>query len=225
MQNEFLMNSGKFFEKSDIQHKFMDSTMQPKSVKKFFDAESCFLINNVPENSILLDAGCGWGRHLSLISKKLSEGVGIDTDKKRIKESKIYLKGKKNIRTFLANIYSIPFSECCFDIVICMNNTFGNLYNHKLALKEMLRVLKDDGTLLISVHSDKMSEEKIDWYKKIGLKNPRLNRNIVITDDGFYSYCFSKDYLKNLFSTFKIKYKIHALTSKSYLCELQKNQK
>lgn len=219
----FSADTGKFYEESNIQHKFADESKQPESLKHFFRAESKFLENNIPKKSFVLDAGCGWGRHLSLISNKISKGIGIDLDKKRILESKKFLKDKKNIKTFHADIYNIPFPESYFDIVICMNNTFGNLMKHELALREMIRVLKIKGKLILSVHSDKMMRDKLDWYKKIGLRNPRFNGKFIFTDEGFYSYCFNIKYLSNLFSQFKnTSFIITNLTTYSYLCTIQK---
>jgi len=218
-------DTGKFYEESNIQHKFADESMQPKSIRDFFKIESKFLEDNIPKKSFVLDAGCGWGRHLSLISDKISRGIGIDLDKKRISESKQFLKDKKNIETLHADIYDIPFPEGYFDIVICMNNTFGNLNKHRLALKEMIRVLKTKGKLILSVHSGNIAKDKLDWYKKIGLKNPRFNGEFILTDEGFYSYCFKENYLSNLFHQFKnISFTIENLTPYSYLCTIQKNQ-
>jgi len=216
-------DTGRFYEKSNILHRFLDEKNQPETLKEFFKAESQFLENNIPENSLILDAGCGWGRHLFLVSNKIKKGIGIDKDKTRISESKQFLKDKKNIETFHADIYKIPFPEDYFDIVICMNNTFGNLKEHKLALKEMIRVLKVKGKLILSVHSDKMSQDKLDWYKKVGLKNPRFNGKFILTNEGFYSYCFKKEYLSALFQEFKnTSFTITNLTPYSYLCIIEK---
>ncbi len=93
---------------------------------------------------LVLDVGCGTGEYAGIVK----EYVGIDSSVKMILEAR-----KKNPGHFLtASAESLPFSENSFDTVICMF-TVLNLCDAKKAAKEMSRVLKAGGCLVLSAAS------------------------------------------------------------------------
>ena len=112
-------------------HKFLQKISQ-KSMKKF------------------LDAGCGNGR-FSILAKSLGFSHknihACDFSKEQVKICK-----KKGFNTTLCDIRDLTFKDNFFDTIICIATLHHILEKREqlLALKELKRALKQNGTLLLS---------------------------------------------------------------------------
>lgn len=97
----------------------------------------------------ILDAGCGVGRELLLLSKAGAEVTGIDITSKMIEFAKTRCAGA-NIRLYVRDMQKSGFPDKSFDIII---SVFSVGYKKDLAalLKEFKRMLKSNGILLIVV--------------------------------------------------------------------------
>jgi ubiquinone/menaquinone biosynthesis C-methylase UbiE len=85
------------------------------------------------------------------------------------------------------------FNDNTFDYVICLGNTFGNFGKDKYKiLKEMKRVAKKNGKIIISVYSEKALPERIEGYKKVVKIKKITKEGTVYTKDGLISEQFSK---------------------------------
>lgn len=113
------------------------------------------------------------------------------------------------------------FKNNTFDYVICMSNTFGNFGKDKLKiLKEMKRVAKPRGKIIISIYSEKALPTRIENYKKTEVKIKRIGKDgTVLTVEGLISEQFSKEKLKNISQKAGLNIKITELNSISYICE------
>lgn len=104
------------------------------------------LVSNL--NIKLLDIGVGYG----FLEKKLEKSnvsiFGIDVSPKSISRVKSLYKGS----FVVASIKAIPFKNNFFDVV-CIPEVLEHLFTIEsdLAMKEVDRVLKSDGKLIISV--------------------------------------------------------------------------
>lgn len=98
------------------------------------------------ERGRILDVGCGNGNLFKLLPDGKYELHGIDFSKNMIDEAK---RTCKNPSTFaVADAESLPFDDDSFDIIVC-NASFHHYTNPNAVLKEMHRVLKVNGKLLI----------------------------------------------------------------------------
>lgn len=95
----------------------------------------------------ILDAGCGTG----LLLKKLTsfgEGIGIDISSEAVKFAKA--RGLRKI--YQASIENIPFKSNTFDVIVCVDVIYHKKVKNDLkALKELYRLLKPQGILIIKV--------------------------------------------------------------------------
>ena len=57
--------------------KFLNPKNQPDEIKEYLERENDFLLKNVIRGSSLVDFGCGFGRHLELLSRRLSYRIYI----------------------------------------------------------------------------------------------------------------------------------------------------
>ena len=101
-------------------------------------------------NKVVLDAACGNG----YISKKMASNAqkvyGVDFNRKFIDLARERHKGIGNLEFSVGNIMGLKFSDSFFDIVLC-NMALINVENLSLAVKELSRVFKNGGSLVISI--------------------------------------------------------------------------
>jgi ubiquinone/menaquinone biosynthesis C-methylase UbiE len=96
----------------------------------------------IKDDDFVLDIGCGTGEQLKLLNK----AVGLDIS---IEMAKI-AKHKTNKPVVVANVEFLPFKNKSFDKAVSF---FGalNHCNLKRALREVNRVLKDDGVFIFTI--------------------------------------------------------------------------
>lgn len=102
-------------------------------------------IKNFDRKLKILDAGCGTGllvKHL----EKFGSVVGVDID-----PHSIYYSRKRKINVVKASINRLPFKENAFDLITSVDVIYHAKVNDKKALKELYRVLKPGGLLVIRV--------------------------------------------------------------------------
>lgn len=196
-------------------------TVAPKKIKEFIKKEDEFLIKTIPKNSTILDVGCGFGRHVKLLAEQGNKIVGIDYNGCMLKKAKEYLKGINNTELYLENAKSIHFKGKEFDFVICMLNTFGDQGKQKnLVLKEMKRVLKPEGKIIISVWSEKALKERIKAYRNVGIKIEKIEGQKIKLKNSHTSEALTEKQLKNLFNKMNLSSKIIKITELGYIAEL-----
>lgn len=98
------------------------------------------------------DIGCASGRQLILIADKIAFGAGTDISQPFIDAAKAEAESKKikNLEFSRAEIELLPYEDGKFDKIIC-GEVIEHVYDKDVALRELLRVLKPSGELIISV--------------------------------------------------------------------------
>lgn len=126
------------------------------------------LDNNIKKGDIVLDLGCGNGRYYDYLKKKEANYVGIDNSEKLIE-----IAGKKHpladFRT--GDALNLPFKDDYFDKIIAVA-VLHHIPSEEFRLrflKEIKRVLKDNGVVIITVWKFHRKKEK-----KILLKHTLL---------------------------------------------------
>jgi 2-polyprenyl-6-hydroxyphenyl methylase/3-demethylubiquinone-9 3-methyltransferase len=174
-------------------------------------------------DSIVLDVGCGWGREIKELAPFCKKIIGIDNDAKEIKIAKSYLKDIPNLELHTQDAKNTSFPDKSFDIIICVGNTFGNLGDDKEAvLREIKRLIKKNGKILISVYSEGAKSKRIKAYESIGLKIKTIKNGKIIFEDGLISEEFSKDELKKIFEKFQLKVRFIDIGKIAVLCVVSK---
>jgi 2-polyprenyl-3-methyl-5-hydroxy-6-metoxy-1,4-benzoquinol methylase len=117
-------------------------------------------------HSLVLDAGCGSGRHLRALAKLSNLNIiGIDKNSSDLNDA---LTGLENMPDALsdnylvsrADIKKLPFASASFDCVIC-SEVLEHIPDHENALKELVRILKPQGDLVVRV--PRYFSENICW--------------------------------------------------------------
>ncbi len=107
------------------------------------------LIDIKPDQSFL-EIGCGSGAASKHIYKKYRvKLVGTDVDENQIKLAKKSIKDLNNITFLVSDSTNLPFKDKSFDIVLSIN-VLHHIYNWMDALKEINRVLKNNGYFVLA---------------------------------------------------------------------------
>lgn len=98
----------------------------------------------------ILDAGCGTG----LLSKKLEkygDVTGLDFSPEALKFAR-----KRRVKTKLGSVTKIPFKASTFDAAVCVDVIYhSSIKDDIAALKELRRVLKNGGMLILRVPANR----------------------------------------------------------------------
>jgi ubiquinone/menaquinone biosynthesis C-methylase UbiE len=100
----------------------------------------------------VLDVGCGTGFHLKWMETNTGKWktlVGCDISEEMLKEAG----AKVSSKLVLANAEQLPFANMNFDTVLCLFTVLNLCENHVKVLKEMCRVLRPKGIMLLGVTS------------------------------------------------------------------------
>ena len=113
---------------------------------------------NVNTGDLVLDIGCGEGRHsIGLHVDRGINAVGMDlsledmeTARSRIKDFSVSDTNKSSCVFASGNIQHLPFKDNLYDAVIC-SEVLEHLESLDSAVSELVRVLKPEGVLAVSV--------------------------------------------------------------------------
>lgn len=99
----------------------------------------------------VLDVGCWWGWVIRYARQKGAKVVGMDCQASRISDAVSFLQSSRDL--CVADALHIPFPSSSFDVAVSIHVLEHILPEHDM-IREIHRVLKPDGVLLISVPND-----------------------------------------------------------------------
>ncbi len=120
------------------------------------------LIDYYAPKGYWLDAGCGMGDLLMRLPNRERVGVDISLEYLKIAE-------QRGLEVELSPVEKMPFHEGTFDLV-----TATDILEHVLdlnrAVKELLRVLKPGGTLIVRTPNEEALSRSSDPYEYVHLR-------------------------------------------------------
>lgn len=149
------------------------------------------------KNTNILDIGCGNGRNMEYEGYNFT---GVDNCYNFTKICK-----DKKLNVILSDMTTLPFEDNTFDYIISIAS-FHHLSNderREQALKEMKRVIKKNGEILLSVWSiDQSHNKKLNFVYGDNFV-PWKDKNNNIVEQRYY-YIFNKNDLNKLISKYFI---------------------
>lgn len=142
---------------------------------------------NIREETVLLDIGCGGGKTIKMLSSIITNGkiYGIDYSEQSVRESirenAQEIEAEK-VHIVQASVTDIPFPNETFNIITAFQTHYfwPDIEN---AMKEVFRVLKQDGEFFIVAET-----YKINYHMKSYKTNESLR--ILLTEVGFGNVAF-----------------------------------
>lgn len=122
----------------------------------FFSPYLHTLDRHVKGKAKVLDVGCGTGKYAAYLASKGCEVIGVDVSKNAVELARKY-HPKQRFEVAFAEL--LPFKNESFDAVYCFD-VLEHVNDPVVALKEMRRVLKKDGTLLFEYETADRSGHK-----------------------------------------------------------------
>jgi len=162
---------------------------------------------------ILLDLGCGTGRHILSLTDSGSWILGIDKDEEFVEAARNKLKAKglvTNADLIVADARFLPFKHALFDAIICMGNVLGDVNVHKkdriAIIQEVIHTMKSEAILIIEfVHRYWQPADLLVWlYRYLATTAKKLLGK-------FSEY---GDYTETIQIHHKVKLTFHAFTTR-----------
>ena len=150
------------------------------------------LLESLPEEGFVLEAGCGLGRWVVFLRRKGVEVFGLDVSRRTLSEARRHA---GDIPLVASDVSVMPFKDEVFSAVL----SFGVVEHLEemlpVAFREMRRVLKKDGLLFLAVPS-------LNPIRRIVVHPYILVRNLVRRMCGvelvFDEYRYSRSEVRDL---------------------------
>lgn len=116
-----------------------------------------YITQFVQRDSFILDCGCGYGQVGKILKYSGYDNfMGFDKNRRKVDVCRAL-----ELKVFVYSIETIPFQASSVDCLICMQ-VFEHLDEvvYKKALREIRRVIKDDGIILLSFPIGKTAVDK-----------------------------------------------------------------
>lgn len=141
------------------------SKYNKKRINRFFNRNYYWILDHLDniENKKILDVGCGPAEFCKILDENFKnlKIFGIDISEKMIEKSKELLPlGNFNV----GDVHELPFEDNSFDYIF-NTSSFHHYEDPLVALNQMYRVLKKDGTLyLLDSIKDSFIFSFMPWY-------------------------------------------------------------
>lgn len=161
----------------------------PIHPKHLIKNKKIWFMNYLNKNQMFLDLGCGTGTDTIAASQKVKTAIGLDISKKSIKTAAQQLeKAKTKNVSFQKHDLNkkLPFDSDTFDVVLA-SDVLEHLERREFALRELRKVLKDKGLLLLVTDNPNTS-----WKKK------QKKHGMFYYADSDHKYEYSKEEILEL---------------------------
>jgi len=155
-----------------------------KKFNKLFDIYKQNFLNYVQpfkenffKNKVILDAGCGVGRHTYWAAKfGAKEVIGIDLSE-AVDSAESNCRELSNVNIIQADIYKLPFKSI-FDFIFSIG-VLHHLPEPENGFRNLLNYLKEDALMLIWVYGRKNNFSNVYIYESLRIITKHINSKIL----------------------------------------------
>ncbi len=177
------------------------SKKHKEAVQKQFtrtaEAFSTFAIRDTPEvlkekvdfakpqsTDVVLDIACGPGAFVLALAPRVKLARGVDLTPEMLRRARTYQAEKQisNAAFVRGDAEQLPFADGAFDLVSCQCS-FHHMPKPQMVLREMVRVAKPEGRLLIIDPLAPESDSKFEIYNRIEqVRDPSHTLTLRLTE-------------------------------------------
>ncbi len=108
-------------------------------------------------NKLVIDFGCGKGRFMKILKKQMKSGLqGVDFC------DKFMTTNSADICITRGSFFDLSFPDNLVDVVYCVEALEHSVVPEN-AIREMIRILKHGGTIIVIDKNKKFNGDKQDW--------------------------------------------------------------
>ncbi|MFX1481558.1 MAG: class I SAM-dependent methyltransferase [Promethearchaeota archaeon] len=173
----------------------------PPRIIQYLKAELDFVKSYLKPSDTVLELGCGYGRILKELQDSSLSVVAVDTSLESLFYGLNRYLDSHRIQLVQMDAKSTAVRNNFFDAVVCIQNGISAFKIDPFVLvRESLRITKPEGKCLFSTYSDKIWEDRLDWFRLqaeeelVGeLDWERTRRGTIVCKDGFVATTFSEN--------------------------------
>lgn len=200
----------------------------PQRVKQYLDAELKYVLDRINPDDMVLELGCGYGRIVTELAKKVRLVVGIDTSISSLEFGRKLLCSLSNCFLIQMNAAQLSFPNSTFDAVVCIQNGMSAFHIEQSHLvRESIRVTKQGGTILFSSYSDKFWKHRLEWFQRqseeglVGeIDFDKTKDGVIICKDGFTASTVGRERFLELTAGLNVDTTIVEADESSIFCEM-----
>jgi ubiquinone/menaquinone biosynthesis C-methylase UbiE len=167
-----------------------------KQFTKTVDAFSKYAVRDTPEvvaekvefarpqpTDVTLDVGCGPGAFVLAMAPRVSFARGIDLTEEMIRQARAFQLERQipNAAFDCGDAEQLPYPDAAFDLVSCQMS-FHHMPKPELALREMARVTKPEGRVVVIDALGPESDAKFELHNQIeNLRDPSHTASLRLT--------------------------------------------
>ena len=200
----------------------------PSRIRQYLKTEVDYVLHKIRTTDIALELGCGYGRIVPQIARKVAWVIGIDTSHASLLLGQEMLCALPNCMLIQMNALHLAFRDHAFDKVICIQNGISAFHvNQRDLIRESIRVTKSGGTVLFSTYSDKFWANRLEWFllqSENGLLGEidleKTQNGVIVCKDGFTATTVRPDQFQSLTQQFDVDTHIVEVDESSLFCEI-----
>ncbi|MFX1415519.1 MAG: class I SAM-dependent methyltransferase [Promethearchaeota archaeon] len=202
----------------------------PPRIVRYLEAELDFVAERIRPFDTVLELGCGYGRALREFSKHAGDVVGIDISNQNLTFGRGRTVEPASAGLLQMDASYLAFDDNVFDVVVCIQNGISAFGIDPLELlRESLRVTRPSGQCLFSSYSNKIWEERLEWFvmqSKEGLVG-EIDWNLtgkgrIVCKDGFAATTFGPRDFREISSKLGVKPYVIEVDDSSVFCCIEK---
>ena len=202
--------------------------LAPERVKQYLRSEIRFVMEKIEPDDLVLELGCGYGRVLDKLAKKVQPVIGIDTSLDSLYMAK---KSNQGASFWLSamNAVNLGFCDQCLDVIVCIQNGISAFnINPEDLIREALRVTRPGGRIFFSSYSERFWPERLNWFRiqvKHGLlgeiDEEATGNGIILCKDGFKATTLGPEEFRALASRVGVSAMITEVDESAIFCEIE----
>ena len=200
----------------------------PERTRRYLEAEIEFVLERMPPSSSVLELGCGYGRVLVELARKVSSVFGIDTSRESLAMARETMPGASGWHLVQMNAVRLGFRCGSFDTVICIQNGLSAFkVDQRRLIEAAVNVTKSGGLVLFSSYAQRFWEHRLEWVRiqsehgLLGEIDRDATRDgVIVCKDGFRATTVGPDDFAALTSGLSVSTLVTEVDGSSIFCEM-----
>jgi SAM-dependent methyltransferase len=205
----------------------------PARIRQYLVSEVRYVVDRIAYDCRVLELGCGYGRVLRHLIPRAQSVFGIDISQPNVEFARCFIGEPSNCCLSVMDALNMGFGDDCFDRVICIQNGISAFrVDQEALIKETVRITKDGGLVMYSSYSDKIWQDRLQWFKMqadaglIGEIDMKMtHRGVIVCKDGFQATTVSPEQFSVLMKGFPGDFCIDEVDGSSVFCTLTVRKK